>query len=132
MYKRQTYIAQVLDYIKDKEVCLNVISKSGTTTETALAFRLFKQALEAKYGVEEAAKRIFATTDRNRGTLKSLADKAGYEEFAIPDDIGGRFSVITAVGLLPIAVAGIDINALREGCRKAYKDVYKRQNADND
>lgn len=118
-----TYIAQVLDYIKDKEVCLNVISKSGTTTETALAFRLFKQALEAKYGVEEAAKRIFATTDRNRGTLKSLADKAGYEEFAIPDDIGGRFSVITAVGLLPIAVAGIDINALLEGCRKAYKDL---------
>lgn len=117
-----TYIAQVLDYIKDKDVCLNVISKSGTTTETALAFRLFKQALEEKYGLEAAAKRIFATTDRNRGTLKSLADKAGYEEFAIPDDIGGRFSVITAVGLLPIAVAGIDINALLEGCRKASKD----------
>ena len=118
-----TYIAQVLNYIKNKEVCCNVISKSGTTTETALAFRLIKLFLEEKYGKDEAAKRIYATTDKVRGTLKSIADGAGYEQFGIPDDIGGRFSVITAVGLLPIAVAGIDIDALMLGCQKAYQDL---------
>lgn len=109
-----TYIAQVMDYIKDKEVTVNVISKSGTTTETALAFRILKQFMEEKYG-ENAKDRIVATTDKARGTLKALADKEGYETFVIPDDIGGRFSVITPVGLLPIAVAGIDIDALMKG-----------------
>ena len=109
-----TYISQVMSYIKDKEVTVNVISKSGTTTETALAFRILKQFMEEKYGAE-AKNRIIATTDKARGTLKALADKEGYETFVIPDDIGGRFSVITPVGLLPIAVAGIDIDALMKG-----------------
>lgn len=109
-----TYISQVMNYIKDKEVTVNVISKSGTTTETALAFRILKQFMEEKYG-KDAKKRIIATTDKARGTLKALADKEGYETFVIPDDIGGRFSVITPVGLLPIAVAGIDIDALMKG-----------------
>lgn len=111
-----TYISQVMNYIKDKEVTVNVISKSGTTTETALAFRILKQFMEEKYG-EDAKNRIIATTDKARGTLKALADKEGYETFVIPDDIGGRFSVITPVGLLPIAVAGIDIDALMKGLR---------------
>ena len=109
-----TYISQVMNYIKDKEVTVNVISKSGTTTETALAFRILKQFMEEKYG-EDAKNRIIATTDKARGTLKALADKEGYETFVIPDDIGGRFSVITPVGLLPIAVAGLDIDALMKG-----------------
>lgn len=109
-----TYISQVMNYIKDKEVTVNVISKSGTTTETSLAFRILKQFMEEKYG-EDAKNRIIATTDKARGTLKALADKEGYETFVIPDDIGGRFSVITPVGLLPIAVAGIDIDALMKG-----------------
>ena len=106
-----TYISQVMNYIKDKEVTVNVISKSGTTTETALAFRILKQFMEKNYG-EDAKNRIIATTDKARGALKALAYKEGYETFFIPDDIGGRFSVITPVGLLPIAVAGIDIDAL--------------------
>lgn len=109
-----TYISQVMNYIKDKEVTVNVISKSGTTTETSLAFRILKQFMEEKYGAE-AKNRIIATTDKARGILKALADKEGYETFVIPDDIGGRFSVITPVGLLPIAVAGIDIDALMKG-----------------
>ena len=109
-----TYISQVMNYIKDKEVTVNVISKSGTTTETSLAFRILKQFMEEKYG-EDAKNRIIATTDKARGTLKALADKEGYETFVIPDDIGGRFSVITPVGLLPIAVVGIDIDALMKG-----------------
>lgn len=109
-----TYISQVMNHIKDKEVTVNVISKSGTTTETALAFRILKQFMEEKYG-EDAKNRIIATTDKARGTLKALAAKEGYETFVIPDDIGGRFSVITPVGLLPIAVAGIDIDALMKG-----------------
>ncbi len=109
-----TYISQVMNHIKDKEVTVNVISKSGTTTETALAFRILKRFMEEKYG-EDAKNRIIATTDKARGTLKALADKEGYETFVIPDDIGGRFSVITPVGLLPIAVAGIDIDALMKG-----------------
>ncbi|MEG2543463.1 MAG: glucose-6-phosphate isomerase [Longicatena sp.] len=118
-----TYIAQVMEYIKDKEVALNVISKSGTTTETALAFRLLRQFMEEKYGKAEACKRIIATTDKARGTLKSIADKEGYETFAIPDDIGGRFSVITPVGLFPIAVAGIDVDAIMDGLAMAKKDL---------
>lgn len=117
-----SYIKNVMDYIADKEVCVNVISKSGTTTETALAFRLLKQFMEEKYGKEEASKRIVATTDKSRGTLKAIADKEGYETFVIPDDIGGRFSVITPVGLLPIAVAGIDIDAIMSGLAKGYND----------
>ncbi len=117
-----TYIAQVMEYIKDKEVCVNVISKSGTTTETSLAFRLLKQFLEEKYK-ENAKDRIVATTDKARGVLKEVADKEGYETFVIPDDIGGRYSVITPVGLLPIAVAGIDIDAIMTGLKKAYEDL---------
>lgn len=117
-----TYIAQVMDYIEDKEVCVNVISKSGTTTETSLAFRLLKQFMERKYG-KDAASRIVATTDKAKGTLKDIADKEGYEQFVIPDDIGGRFSVITPVGLLPIAVAGIDIDAIMAGLKEAYDDM---------
>ena len=109
-----SYIAQVMDYIKDKEVSVNVISKSGTTTETSIAYRILKQFMEGKYG-EDAKHRIYATTDKARGTLKALADKEGYETFVIPDDIGGRFSVITPVGLLPIAVAGIDIDEIMKG-----------------
>lgn len=116
-----TYIAQVMNYIQDKEVCVNVISKSGTTTETALAFRLLKKFMDEKYK-DEAKNRIVATTDKARGTLKALADSEGYETFVIPDDIGGRFSVITPVGLLPIAVAGIDVAALMAGTKKAYDD----------
>lgn len=117
-----TYTKQILDYIKDKEVCLNVISKSGTTTETALAFRLFKHFMEAKYGIDEAKKRIFATTDGNRGTLHDIAKSEGYQLFVIPDNIGGRFSVITPVGLLPIAAAGIDIDAIMKGLDDAFED----------
>ena len=109
-----TYIAQVMEYIQDKEVSVNVISKSGTTTETSLAFRILKQFMEGKYG-EAASERIYATTDKARGTLKALATEKGYETFVIPDNIGGRFSVITPVGLLPIAAAGIDIDALMKG-----------------
>ncbi|MCF0246855.1 MAG: glucose-6-phosphate isomerase [Ileibacterium sp.] len=109
-----TYINQVMEYIKDKKVTVNVISKSGTTTETAIAFRILEQFMWDKYG-EEAKERIIATTDKARGTLKNLADTKGYETFVIPDDIGGRFSVITPVGLLPIAVAGISIEDLMKG-----------------
>lgn len=118
-----TYIAQVMEYLKGKSVGVNVISKSGTTTETSLAFRLLKQFMETTYGKEEAAKRIIATTDKARGKLKEIADKEGYEQFVIPDDIGGRFSVITPVGLLPIAAAGIDIDAIMSGLSKAYHDL---------
>lgn len=127
-----TYIAQVLNYIKDKEVCVNVISKSGTTTETALAFRLLKQFMEDKYGKDGAREKIVATTDKARGTLKAIADKEGYETFVIPDDIGGRFSVITPVGLFPIAVAGIDIDAIMTGLQKAYEDMADPDLAKND
>lgn len=114
-----TSIVRILNYIKDKEVACNVISKSGTTTETALAFRLIREFMENKYGAEEASKRIYATTDAKNGLLKPLADQKGYETFVIPDDIGGRFSVITPVGLLPIAAAGIDIDAMMCGVKDA-------------
>ncbi|WP_240915991.1 glucose-6-phosphate isomerase [Erysipelothrix sp. HDW6C] len=114
-----TAIVRILDYIKDKRVALNVISKSGTTTETALAFRLIRQFMEEKYGEAEAATRIYATTDAEKGLLKPLADEKGYETFVIPDDIGGRFSVITPVGLLPIAAAGISIDDFMQGVKDA-------------
>lgn len=104
-----------------KDICINVISKSGTTTEPAIAFRIFRDMLYEKYSKEEAAKRIFSTTDKARGTLKELSDEMGYETFVVPDDVGGRYSVLTAVGLLPIAVAGIDIDALMAGAREAQK-----------
>jgi len=114
-----TYIVQLLEKVKDKSVYVNVISKSGTTTETAMAFRLFKQFLEEKYGVEEARTRIIATTDKARGTLKNFANNMGYETLTIPDDVGGRYSVLTSVGLLPIAVAGLDIDAMMQGALDA-------------
>ncbi len=117
-----TYIAQALERIKDKSVFVNVISKSGTTTETAMAFRILKQFLEKKYGKDEAKNRIIATTDKSRGTLKTFADKEGYATLSIPDDIGGRYSVLTSVGLLPIAAAGIDIDEMMAGARQATLD----------
>ncbi|MCD8385054.1 MAG: glucose-6-phosphate isomerase, partial [Clostridiales bacterium] len=107
------------ELIGDRDFSINVISKSGTTTEPAVAFRIFKAALEDKYGKAEAARRIYATTDKARGALKGLADAEGYEEFVVPDDVGGRYSVLTAVGLLPIAVAGIDIETLMQGAADA-------------
>ena len=109
------YLNDLLSVIGDRDFSVNIISKSGTTTEPAIAFRVLKEKLEAKYGKEEAAKRIYATTDRAKGALKQLADEEGYEEFVVPDDVGGRFSVLTAVGLLPIAAAGLDIEALMQG-----------------
>ena len=118
-----TYLSQVIEYIKDKSVVLNVISKSGTTTETALAFRILKKFMEEKYGKEECKTRIIATTDKSRGTLKALADKEGYTTFVIPDDIGGRYSVITPVGLLPMAIMGIDIDEIFKGLKAAYNDL---------
>lgn len=117
-----TYISQVLEHIKDKEVVLNVISKSGTTTETSVSFRIFEQFMEEKYG-DKAKERIYATTDKNKGTLKELSDKEGYETFVIPDDIGGRYSVFTAVGLLPLALANIDIEELMKGSLDAYNEL---------
>ena len=113
---------ELLRICKGKRVSVNIISKSGTTTEPAIAFRVFREYLEKEYGEAEAAKRIYCTTDKARGTLKALADEKGYECFVIPDDVGGRFSVLTAVGLLPIAVSGADISALMEGAAAAAKD----------
>lgn len=112
-------LCELIDYLKDKDFSVNVISKSGTTTEPALAFRVFKNLLEKKYGEEGAKERIYCTTDKARGTLKELADKNGYECFVIADDVGGRYSVLTAVGLLPIAVAGCDIKAIMDGAKEA-------------
>ena len=117
-----TYMMDLLDVIKDKDVSINVISKSGTTTEPAIAFRIFKDFLEKKYGKEEASKRIYATTDAKKGALKKLADEEGYETFVIPDDVGGRFSVLTPVGLLPIAAAGLDIDAMMLGAKEACEE----------
>jgi len=127
-----TYILQLLDKIRDKSVYVNVISKSGTTTETAMAFRLLKQFIEEKYGIEEARERIIATTDKARGTLKALADQKGYATLTIPDDIGGRYSVLTSVGLLPIAVAGIDTDAMLEGAREASLAYRSNKISEND
>lgn len=114
-----TYIAEMIEAIGDKDISINVISKSGTTTEPAIAFRIFREFLENKYGLEEARKRIYVTTDKEKGALKQLANDEGYETFVVPDNIGGRYSVLTAVGLLPIAVAGIDIDELMNGARIA-------------
>ena len=113
------YVNELITCIGDKDVSINVISKSGTTTEPAIAFRIFREFLESKYGVEEARERIYVTTDKKKGALKQLADDEDYETFVIPDNVGGRFSVLTPVGLLPIAVAGIDINKLMEGAKNA-------------
>ena len=121
---------EVIDLVKDKDFSVNVISKSGTTTEPAVAFRIFKALLEGKYGREGAKKRIYATTDAHKGALKGLADAEGYEEFVVPDAVGGRYSVLTAVGLLPIACAGIDIAALMEGAAQAMEEL-ARPGADN-
>ena len=116
------YMNDLLEYVQDKDISVNVISKSGTTTEPAIAFRIFREVLETKYGVEEARKRIYVTTDRARGALKTLSNEEKYETFVIPDNIGGRFSVLTAVGLLPIACAGIDIDGLMKGARQAQEE----------
>ncbi len=114
-----SYLKQLIDFVEDKDFSVNVISKSGTTTEPAVAFRVFKDLLEKKYGKDGAKERIYATTDKARGALKNLSDSEGYETFVVPDDVGGRFSVLTAVGLLPIAVCGADIDKLMEGAQAA-------------
>ena len=128
-----TYIKHLIDVIGDRDFSINMISKSGTTTEPAIAFRVFKEMMEKKYGKEEAAKRIYATTDRAKGSLKGLATEEGYESFVVPDDVGGRFSVLTAVGLLPIAVSGADIDKLMEGAaegrRLALESEYEKNDA---
>ncbi len=115
------YINELIEYIGDKDFSVNVISKSGTTTEPAIAFRIFREMLENKYGIEEARSRIYVTTDEERGALKTLADNEGYEKFVIPDNVGGRYSVLTPVGLLPIATAGIDIDKLMAGAQTAQE-----------
>lgn len=117
-----TYMTDLLEAVEGKEISVNVISKSGTTTEPAIAFRIFKSYLEKKYGKEEAKNRIYATTDKSRGALKTLADTEGYQTFSIPDDVGGRFSVLTAVGLLPIAAAGISIDEMMQGAADAREE----------
>ncbi|MCH6269256.1 glucose-6-phosphate isomerase [Neobacillus citreus] len=122
-----TYLAHLLELLKDKDISINVISKSGTTTEPAIAFRILRNYLENKYGKQEARQRIFVTTDESKGALKKLADKEGYEAFVIPDNIGGRYSVLTSVGLLPIAAAGLDIDQIMLGAKDAY---YKYNNPD--
>ena len=126
------YINDLIEYIGNRDFSVNVISKSGTTTEPAIAFRIFREILENKYGIEEARSRIYATTDKEKGALKTLAENEGYETFVVPDNIGGRYSVLTAVGLLPIATAGIDIDKLMEGARLAqerYDDPDLKYNA---
>lgn len=118
-----TSLSELLKICEGKDIAINMISKSGTTTEPAIAFRIFKKLIENKYGKEESKKRIFCTTDKKKGTLKQLAEKEGYESFVIPDDIGGRYSVLTAVGLLPIAVSGVNIDELMSGAREAQNDL---------
>ena len=125
------YTADLVRYLKDKDFSVNIISKSGTTTEPAIAFRLLRGMLIEKYGEQEAKKRIYATTDKARGALKEFSDKEGYETFVIPDDVGGRFSVLTAVGLLPIAAAGIDIDAIMQGAADAV-ELYNKPFEEND
>lgn len=127
-----TYLSNLIDVIGDRDFSVNIISKSGTTTEPAIAFRVFKKLLEKKYGKEEAAKRIYATTDKAKGALKNLADAEGYEEFVVPDDVGGRFSVLTAVGLLAIAASGADIDKLMEGAASARKRCIENDFDNND
>ena len=125
------YLSDLIQVIGDRDFSVNVISKSGTTTEPAIAFRVFKEMLQKKYGKAEAAKRNYATTDKSRGALKKLATEEGYETFVVPDDVGGRFSVLTAVGLLPIAVSGADITKLMEGAADARKDALEKPFAEN-
>lgn len=125
------YLQDIISLCEDREFSVNVISKSGTTTEPAVAFRVFKALLEKKYGKEGAKRRIYATTDRAKGTLKELSDREGYETFVVPDDVGGRFSVLTAVGLLPIAVAGCDIDRLMEGAAAA-REAFAECSLEND
>jgi glucose-6-phosphate isomerase len=127
-----SYIRDLMDVLEGKDFSINVISKSGTTTEPAIAFRIFKDLIEKKYGKEEAAKRIYATTDKARGALKTLATEEGYETFVVPDDVGGRFSVLTAVGLLPIAASGADIGALMAGAQAARKKALEAGFEEND
>ncbi|MDO5292607.1 MAG: glucose-6-phosphate isomerase [bacterium] len=127
-----TYIKHLLDVVGDRDYSINVISKSGTTTEPAIAFRIFKKHLEEKYGKAEAAKRIYATTDKSKGALKNLADAEGYESFVVPDDVGGRFSVLTAVGLLPIAASGADIKALMDGAAAMRERCINNKFEEND
>lgn len=127
-----TALAELVEICEGKDISINMISKSGTTTEPAIAFRVFREILEKKYGKEEAKKRIFCTTDKARGTLKHLADEEGYETFVVPDDVGGRYSVLTAVGLLPIAVAGADIDALMAGAQKAQAAYNNPNMEEND
>ena len=127
-----TYIGHLMDVIGDRDFSINMISKSGTTTEPAIAFRVFKEMMEKKYGKAEAAKRIYATTDKARGSLKNLATEEGYETFVVPDDVGGRFSVLTAVGLLPIAVSGADIDKLMEGAQAGREAALNTPFEDND
>ncbi len=127
-----TYMKHLIDVVGDRDFSINMISKSGTTTEPAIAFRVFKEILEKKYGKAEAAKRIYATTDKARGALKGLATEEGYETFVVPDDVGGRFSVLTAVGLLPIAVSGADIDKLMEGAASARKMALEAPFEEND
>lgn len=126
-----TYVSHLLELIEGKDFSINVISKSGTTTEPAIAFRVFKEALEKKYGKEEARKRIYATTDRAKGALKKLATEEGYESFIIPDDVGGRYSVLTPVGLLPIATAGINIDEMMKGAQEAAQEYNNPNVAEN-
>lgn len=126
------YLKHLLDLVGDKDFSINVISKSGTTTEPAIAFRVFKEKLEKKYGKKEAAKRIYATTDKAKGALKNLSTSEGYETFVVPDNVGGRFSVLTAVGLLPIAVAGINIQELMNGAAAAMEDYSNENFYEND
>ena len=126
-----TYIKHLMDVIGDRDFSINMISKSGTTTEPAIAFRVFKAMLEEKYGKEEAAKRIYATTDKAKGSLKNLANEEGYESFIVPDDVGGRFSVLTAVGLLPIAVSGADIDEMMAGAQAARENALNASFAEN-
>ena len=125
------YLQHLIDVVGDRDFSVNVISKSGTTTEPAIAFRVFKKMLEEKYGKEEAAKRIYATTDKAKGALKTLATAEGYETFVVPDNVGGRFSVLTAVGLLPIAAAGIDIDDLMAGAKDAMNDFANKNMDEN-
>lgn len=126
-----TYLAELIEACEGKDISVNVISKSGTTTEPAIAFRVFKELLENKYGKEGAKERIYATTDKARGALKTLADAEGYETFVVPDDVGGRFSVLTAVGLLPIAAAGIDIDAMMQGAADGRSEYSNPELSEN-
>ena len=127
-----SYLNDIMGIVKDRDFCINVISKSGRTTEPAIAFRIFKDMVEKKYGVDGAKERIFVTTDREKGALKVLANTQGYETFVVPDDIGGRFSVLSAVGLLPMAVAGVDIDAVMRGAQTAYQTYDNDDIMEND